>query len=1098
MTVFRLTLDGAAGQLRWFHHDATAFDRYHQVGQRPFDVGAFTALSQRIDTDYAVRAPDLLAIGRTLHDFLDGPERWLATARQPGGEVQLLIDIDSPLRHLPWELLADGHGFMAVAAHQRVTPIRWLAGPASAARQGNRPLRLLFMAASPDDVQPVLAFEAEEAAILDEGRLSGIELVVEESGSAKGLAETLELYGPGHFDAVHLTGHAHVIAAGPCFCLEDDLGHVHRVDADDLAKCLRGRWPRLVFLSGCSTGRSGNGMPSLAEDLLRQGHGNVLAWALPVGDGSATQAAANIYHQLAGGLSIVPAVAAGRLALYEKRSPYWHLLRHHMVGPEPGALVTPRRTRGRAQIAIRDAADEFLDARSGQSGTVCSRKRFVGRREVLKRCLRTLRASQGDTGYADGVLVHGLGGLGKSSVAARLCDRLPEHARVVIVGRLDEAALRSVIAQLLGDAAVNQRLGDPATDLAARLRWLLEQPLANRDVLFIFDDFEQNLELDGHGRHVCQPAALQVLAGLMQAIRQARSACRVLVTSRYDFAVPGPGALHREPLDELRGADLKKKLADLASFGGKEPDAVHHRAIELGSGNPRLLEFFDRALQDPAIETVGLLDLLRSAPPENRLHDFLRGLLGLLARQDPDVRRLVAQLAVHRLPVVLEVALATVDVADAERHLQRAVALGVVEGAVEATGTTRYLVPRVVEELVVLDEAELVAAAGRGARAIWPGLSKQGGPEAEWWEVYRLAEAAGDRTTALCAAVGPISAMNDVGRYREALEFTRLLQCWGEDAGLLAQLGRAEAAAGSGAAAQQAFEAAMRLTPADSESAPASVRDNRRYLLMHYADLLVRLGRAEQAEPLLREASGIAADLGDQFHIATAQGRIADILGDRGQFEEALRIYRDEVLPTYERQGNERGKVGAMGRIADMQMTRGELDEALRIRLEEQLPVYKRLGDAHNTAKVVGKIADILVTRRQFDEALRIRREEELPVYERLGDLRSQAVAMAKIAGILTFCGQLDEALSILREEVLPVYHRLGGMHELVVGRTNLAQLLAKRGHAADCEETRQLLLQAFADAQHLRYPEAEQIRGLFQHIFGTDLADQFAQTAAK
>jgi hypothetical protein len=35
-------------------------------------------------------------------------------------------------------------------------------------------------------------------------------------------------------------------------------------------------------------------------------------------------------------------------------------------------------------------------------------------------------------------------------------------------------------------------------------------------------------------------------------------------------------------------------------------------------------------------------------------------------------------------------------------------------------------------------------------------------------------------------------------------------------------------------------------------------------------------------------------------------GKIADILQARGQLDEALRIYRDEVLPVYERLGDRR------------------------------------------------------------------------------------------------------------------------------------------------------------------------------------------------
>ncbi len=78
----------------------------------------------------------------------------------------------------------------------------------------------------------------------------------------------------------------------------------------------------------------------------------------------------------------------------------------------------------------------------------------------------------------------------------------------------------------------------------------------------------------------------------------------------------------------------------------------------------------------------------------------------------------------------------------------------------------------------------------------------------------------------------------------------------------------------------------------------------------------------------------------------------------------------------------------AAGLIADILMARSDFDEALRIRREEQLPVFERLGDVRERAVAQGRIADILEARGEFAEALRMRTEEELPVFERLGDAR--------------------------------------------------------------------------------------------------------------
>jgi tetratricopeptide (TPR) repeat protein len=172
---------------------------------------------------------------------------------------------------------------------------------------------------------------------------------------------------------------------------------------------------------------------------------------------------------------------------------------------------------------------------------------------------------------------------------------------------------------------------------------------------------------------------------------------------------------------------------------------------------------------------------------------------------------------------------------------------------------------------------------------------------------------------------------------------------------------------------------------------------------------------------------------------------IADILQARGQVDDALRIYREEQLPAYERLGDVRAKAVTMGQIADIVQARGQLDEALRIRQEEQLPVYERLGDVRAKAVTMGKIADILKARGQFDEALRIFQEKLLPVFEHLGHERSKVVTMGRIADILQDRGQLDEALRLHEDRAL-IYKSLGDSSGLAHVQFSVARLMLERG----------------------------------------------------
>jgi hypothetical protein len=63
--------------------------------------------------------------------------------------------------------------------------------------------------------------------------------------------------------------------------------------------------------------------------------------------------------------------------------------------------------------------------------------------------------------------------------------------------------------------------------------------------------------------------------------------------------------------------------------------------------------------------------------------------------------------------------------------------------------------------------------------------------------------------------------------------------------------------------------------------------------------------------------------------------------------------------------------------------TQGELDEALRIWREELLPVFERLGNVPPRARTLGQIADVLADRGDLDVALATWRES-LAVFQRL------------------------------------------------------------------------------------------------------------------
>ncbi|MGB7247907.1 MAG: CHAT domain-containing protein, partial [Phormidesmis sp.] len=537
-------LDHAYAELRYGWENPNRFD------PRRLGLAEIQDLIAQMERDYYVALPaDAMKTGRRLYDWLDGSSRSLAQLLEAERDgVLLAIATDQKLGHLPWELLHDGQSFL-VARSQPIVPVRWQGKPLTkqTSEVPNRPLQTLFMATSPQGVEPVLDFEAEEGRILEVTKNQPLTLMVEESGCLPELANLLASYGRNYFDVVHLTGHAWIAEDGPRFITETETGDRYDASPEEIAKALQFRFPPLVFLSGCRTGQMGRGgdIPSMAAALIDYGATAVLGWGRPVLDQDGIQAAAALYGALAEAKTLPEAVALTYQAMIREQARDWHLLRLYLAGTVPQTLVTPLRTPGRQRAPKVSARTAFLDA----AGTVKvpTRESFVGRRRSLQACLRSLRDSE-----RVGVLIYGMGGLGKSSLTARLCDRLGDFQPVVWVGPLDEAGLVNKLGEKLEDAEQRQRLQDPNEELRYRLRRLFRQG-TEKPFLLVFDDFETpnsptpNIEPVGDGFRPVAGVA-KVLNALIWAIDETNSPHRIVITCRYDFDFAGLARFYQQPL----------------------------------------------------------------------------------------------------------------------------------------------------------------------------------------------------------------------------------------------------------------------------------------------------------------------------------------------------------------------------------------------------------------------------------------------------------------------------------------------------------------------------------------------------------------------
>jgi hypothetical protein len=115
----------------------------------------------------------LIDLGRALYRWLDGNERWL-DALLPAADPLLIFEFQAlgttgaaakAFLQAPWELLAEPDGgFLAGDAIRLYCPLRRLGRAVEPAPAGRPVPGLVFMAAAPRNVLPVLDYEKEETA----------------------------------------------------------------------------------------------------------------------------------------------------------------------------------------------------------------------------------------------------------------------------------------------------------------------------------------------------------------------------------------------------------------------------------------------------------------------------------------------------------------------------------------------------------------------------------------------------------------------------------------------------------------------------------------------------------------------------------------------------------------------------------------------------------------------------------------------------------------------------------------------------------------------------------------------------------------------
>jgi tetratricopeptide (TPR) repeat protein len=650
-------------------------------------------------------ASDRLAeAGRRLAGVLldDDAQRLLATVADrlpPGDTIEVVLAAAGPLLSLPVELirLATEAGEVGplglqpgVSVYRR--PAAALVGATADAGVGGAPrevtvlagpLKVLAAVAAPDETKTASApldTEAEMQAVLD--------AVADVAGSPQAQVRILEVASLAQvrqalqrdaFHVLHLSAHGSAEAVE----LEDEDGKPVLVTAEALMGALRqaGRPAPLIVLSSCSGGSAAS--QAMAEGLITRGADKVIAMLAPVTDGYATILARRLYQELATRpqLTVGQALASARTLAEEDRS---RDAGDKLPLPEYG-VATLLATEDRPLVDLAAAPVPLTITPVPPGGTSVRELpvgALIGRRAQLRTATSVLRAEPKavrEFGAASGVIVTGIGGIGKTAVAGRIMTRLREDRWLIAVheGRWNPAALITATATAIAETL--PRLTDPAiTSELARAGQLLTDPryddapklaavahlLGRHRLLLVFDDFEQNLTTGG--LDFADPAIADAIDTLAAAAR----AGKLLITCRYPL--PGPDRyLARVPIPPLSAAELRRMFLRLPALADLPPadQMLLTRAI---GGHPRLIELTDALLRGGRSDLRHVQDKLRDLAHAQGINlrqvrpvgqtvdqamilgsaDIL--LTDLLALLTPSQAAIAAQIAICRAPMTLD------------------------------------------------------------------------------------------------------------------------------------------------------------------------------------------------------------------------------------------------------------------------------------------------------------------------------------------------------------------------------------------------------------------------------------------------------------
>lgn len=1014
------------------------------------------------------------------------------------------------LELLPWETLYDGREFIAAGACTGLTRLPLDISIKTDLPALSYPLKMLALLSSPLDLEDDerLNLEKEQEILLrgvnfpaGQGRLL---VDFEDEAQLPIIENALETPYP----LFHFSGHGIDPKSGGGLLLEDMGGKKRVSPVGEVMETLEKgiRHFRLAVIVGCYTACTlyASGFQDLARALARKGVPGVLAMQFSISDRGGIMLAEHLYPKLAEGQPVDKALSAIRRMMLQVDDPVIRGDAFAMVlflgGEDILKAVEDRKKTDAREIRIEfDKLTMLPELRFG----------FYGRRKEYRMIRDGILYK-----HERAVIVHGIGGIGKTALIEHVASRLQGNFDGVCEFDCRGVALSPDVILLRfhrvlegkGIKVLEQLMHRffPAEELGAYVGQVLSQV----SLLVIFDNFETQLsEILGSPETLSQKGFWPPEAKVNHTIRDqnlktflevlvrttAERSC-FLFTSRYWFDIDEKrvGPIRYMALNDLSRPEALGLMQHLPSLSAASYEDKME-AYRVFGGHPYGLVTVDRH--------CGMRSLAEVLKDARGVHKELREFLAIemnYGKLTSKGRELLNRLAAFRQPVEW----------DAVHWV-----MGIEEDMVgEFMKRIKKVDPNEIpEELRQMDEAALaqmfkeMLPEQRNAEGMEPVVQELVG----WGMVTPVREEEGVYLTVhslvrefcreKCREEWRKHLIETAGyytnKYKLFKEEQKTLATVLEEveaAELLMEAGDAEAAAGAiinihslldrwgwGRLLESLYEQVLRVQPGIE-------RRTRAMILHSMAELMQARGNAEAALEKYEESLKIVGELGIQIGVADSLHNIGAIYHEKGDYVVAIEKY-EQSLKIREDIDDKLGISQSLHQLGNIHYLQGNFTDALE-KYEQSLKILEELGDRYGIAKSLFNIGNIHYLNGDHVTALE-NYERSLMIREEIGDKLGIAQSLHLTGGIYLKKGDYANAFNLF-ESSLKLKEELNDKLGIAQSYGQLGLLFLTTGKYANAFEC---LMNAMAIFTELESPGTSLIiekLNQLRNVWGEDIFD--------